>query len=472
MARVPDDERRSIVYLSLKGYSQRYIGALVNRPLKTVNRIIQAYKYEGRIQDAPRASRPKATTDDEDALIVAAAVRNPFLPAPAIREDLDLDVSDTTVRRRLRTAGLHSRVAAQKPLLTAANKDARRQFAELHEAWTSEEWGRVTFSDELTFSMRQDQRWRVWRLPGTRNDPDNVQGVSASGRSSVNVWGAVSRYGLGPLQRIRGHLSSEQYCNILNNVLLPYASSLFPDGDYLFQQDRSPIHTARAVKEFQAEALQRALEESDTAPTNIREWTQSLQRAHGDTTKAIERTAEVPVIDLSPDVRKVILYTNLAETSITVVDVVYVVDTGLHREQRINPSTGVSLLGTFPTSTASVQQRGGRAGRVRPGESHHLFTQDEFLSWDQFKHPEIQTIDLTRVVLDCKLFYNSHGQAHLPGRRFLFEGATAYGFQNESTGRSSMNVFGHNWVGAEKLRHGGSSAPKLLGSLKLGSQEA
>ncbi|KAH7961748.1 hypothetical protein HPB52_011864 [Rhipicephalus sanguineus] len=71
--------------------------------------------------------------------------------SPAIREDLDLDVSDTTVRRHLRTAGLRSRVAAQKPVLTAANKDARRQFAELHEAWTSEEWGRVIFSDESSF---------------------------------------------------------------------------------------------------------------------------------------------------------------------------------------------------------------------------------------------------------------------------------------------------------------------------------
>nr|XP_037285018.1 uncharacterized protein LOC119177940 [Rhipicephalus microplus] len=138
MTRDPDVERRSIVDLSLKGYSQQYIGALINRPLKTVNRIIQAYKYESCIQDAPRAPRPKATTDDEDALIVAAAVRNLFLPAPAILEDLDLDVLDTTVRRRLRTAGLRCRVAAQKPLLTAAHKDARRQFSELHEAWTSE----------------------------------------------------------------------------------------------------------------------------------------------------------------------------------------------------------------------------------------------------------------------------------------------------------------------------------------------
>nr|XP_054924687.1 ATP-dependent RNA helicase DHX30-like [Dermacentor andersoni] len=104
------------------------------------------------------------------------------------------------------------------------------------------------------------------------------------------------------------------------------------------------------------------------------------------------------------DVRKVILATNIAETSITVNDVVYVVDTGLQREQRFNPSTGVSLLGTFATSKASVQQRAGRAGRVRPGESYHLYMKGELQSWEQCKRPEIQTTDLTRVVLDCKLF--------------------------------------------------------------------
>ncbi|XP_037271570.2 ATP-dependent DNA/RNA helicase DHX36 isoform X1 [Rhipicephalus microplus] len=105
-----------------------------------------------------------------------------------------------------------------------------------------------------------------------------------------------------------------------------------------------------------------------------------------------------------PDVRKVILSTNIAETSITVEDVTYVVDTGLHREQRFNPSTGVSLLGTFPTSRASVRQRAGRAGRVRPGESYHLFMRDALCTRDEFQLPEILTIDLTRVVLDAKLY--------------------------------------------------------------------
>ncbi|XP_049517177.1 ATP-dependent RNA helicase DHX30-like [Dermacentor silvarum] len=112
------------------------------------------------------------------------------------------------------------------------------------------------------------------------------------------------------------------------------------------------------------------------------------------------------------DVRKVILSTNLAETSVTVDDVVYVVGTGLHRDQRFNPSTGVSLLGTLPASMASVQQREGRAGRLRSGESCHLITENEFLSWDQFKRPEIQTTDLTTVVLDFKTIVAN--APHLP----------------------------------------------------------
>ncbi|KAH9361486.1 hypothetical protein HPB48_004571 [Haemaphysalis longicornis] len=57
MARVPDAQRREIISLSQKGYTQPYIGSLVNRPLKTANRILQAFKYEGRVRDAPAPHR-------------------------------------------------------------------------------------------------------------------------------------------------------------------------------------------------------------------------------------------------------------------------------------------------------------------------------------------------------------------------------------------------------------------------------
>lgn len=58
MARVPDNERMHIVELHMKQYSQRTIARLTGRPLKTVSRIIHAYKNERRIKDAPRNPRP------------------------------------------------------------------------------------------------------------------------------------------------------------------------------------------------------------------------------------------------------------------------------------------------------------------------------------------------------------------------------------------------------------------------------
>ncbi|KAG0411549.1 hypothetical protein HPB47_011328 [Ixodes persulcatus] len=105
-----------------------------------------------------------------------------------------------------------------------------------------------------------------------------------------------------------------------------------------------------------------------------------------------------------PGVRKVILSTNLAETSLTVEDVVYVVDSGLHRDQRYDPLLGVPLLGTFATSRSSARQRLGRAGRVGPGECYHLFTREELEAREEFPRPEMQTTALTKVVMDCKLF--------------------------------------------------------------------
>lgn len=78
-----------------------------------------------------------------------------------------------------------------------------------------------------------------------------VQRVANSGRTCVNVWGAVSKHGLGPLQRIAGRLTSAtaNYCNIMDAVLLPFVhSGLFPDHNFLFPQDLAPVHTARVAK--------------------------------------------------------------------------------------------------------------------------------------------------------------------------------------------------------------------------------
>lgn len=163
MSRIPEEERMRIVELSLQNYSQRAISAVTNRPLKTVNRIIQAYRKDRRIKDAPRKARPKVTTEDEDMAIVLAANDFPASTAQEIKQIAGVSaVSDKTVKRRLHSAGLKSRIAVQKPIVSAANKDRRLVFAREHEHW-NEEWKNVVFTDESTFSTRWDQRQRVWR---------------------------------------------------------------------------------------------------------------------------------------------------------------------------------------------------------------------------------------------------------------------------------------------------------------------
>ncbi|KAJ9116307.1 hypothetical protein QFC22_004747 [Naganishia vaughanmartiniae] len=101
--------------------------------------------------------------------------------------------------------------------------------------------------------------------------------------------------------------------------------------------------------------------------------------------------------------RKVVLATNIAETSITIDGVVYVIDPGFVKQNNYNPKTGMESLVVEPISRASAQQRSGRAGRVGPGKAFRLYTkwafQNELL---EDTIPEIQRTNLGNVVLMLK----------------------------------------------------------------------
>ncbi|KAH6933857.1 hypothetical protein HPB50_018612 [Hyalomma asiaticum] len=120
-------------------------------------------------------------------------------------------VSNTTVKRRLYAAGLKFRTAVQKPIVSAANRQKRLDFARQHLQWTEEHWAKVVFTDESSFTTRWDQRQRVWRPQNCRHMPEYMQRVAASVRSTVSVWGAVTAEGLGPLVRIEGRCTADAH---------------------------------------------------------------------------------------------------------------------------------------------------------------------------------------------------------------------------------------------------------------------
>ncbi|KAF1975869.1 P-loop containing nucleoside triphosphate hydrolase protein [Bimuria novae-zelandiae CBS 107.79] len=105
----------------------------------------------------------------------------------------------------------------------------------------------------------------------------------------------------------------------------------------------------------------------------------------------------------APGVRKVIVATNIAETSLTVDGIMYVVDSGFSKLKVYNPKMGMDTLQITPISQANAGQRAGRAGRTGPGKCFHLYTERAFR--DEFyiqTIPEIQRTNLANTVLLLK----------------------------------------------------------------------
>ncbi|MEW9698698.1 ATP-dependent helicase HrpB [Paenibacillus sp. SI8] len=101
-----------------------------------------------------------------------------------------------------------------------------------------------------------------------------------------------------------------------------------------------------------------------------------------------------------PGMRKVVLATSIAETSLTVEGVTVVIDSGLMRVPRFSPRTGMSRLTTVPVSAASADQRRGRAGRLGPGVCYRLWTEQEQRQLPASGTPEIREADLASLALE------------------------------------------------------------------------
>jgi pre-mRNA-splicing factor ATP-dependent RNA helicase DHX16 len=103
-----------------------------------------------------------------------------------------------------------------------------------------------------------------------------------------------------------------------------------------------------------------------------------------------------------PGSRKCVIATNIAETSLTIDGIVYVVDSGLVKELTWTPATGSSSLQTVECSRAAAEQRAGRAGRTQPGKALRLYTKQAYFEMDPSAEPEILRTDLAPVVLSLQ----------------------------------------------------------------------
>jgi ATP-dependent RNA helicase DDX35 len=161
-----------------------------------------------------------------------------------------------------------------------------------------------------------------------------------------------------------------------------------PDGDILvFLTGREEIDTAvQAISERAADLHPRA------------QSVLALPLYAGLSTEQ-----QMYVFEAAPEnTRKVIFSTNIAEASVTIDGIVYVIDTGYVKLRAFNPMTGIETLTPTPVSKASATQRAGRAGRTKPGKCYRLYTEARFQSLEEATVPEIQRSNLAPVILQLK----------------------------------------------------------------------
>ena len=190
-------------------------------------------------------------------------------------------------------------------------------------------------------------------------------------------------------------------------ILISEGQSYPVEVGYLSMPDQRPI-TVQA-----AEAVERII--SDDEPGDILVFMPGRGEINGtlDALRGLrtrERVACIPLHgELEPQeqdrafapnaLRKVIVATNVAETSITIDGIRHVVDSGVARVARYDAERGIGTLLLEPISRASADQRKGRAGRTAPGTCHRLWTVFGHKDRDERNTPEIQRSDLAEVVL-------------------------------------------------------------------------
>ncbi|KAF8492710.1 P-loop containing nucleoside triphosphate hydrolase protein [Gautieria morchelliformis] len=113
-------------------------------------------------------------------------------------------------------------------------------------------------------------------------------------------------------------------------------------------------------------------------------------------------SAEQKAVFRSTPRRKIVVSTNVAETSVTIDDIVYVIDTGKVKETSYDPEGGLSRLTEIWVTQAAGRQRRGRAGRTRPGECFKLYTRKQEEDMGEFPIPEILRVPLESLSLAVK----------------------------------------------------------------------
>lgn len=254
---LPEEVARIVAFIEV-GVSQREIARRINVSRATVQNVYRRYRETGLMIRRPGSGRRRKTSARDDRFMVLAALRNRHQTAVNVnnhlREVRNVQISEWTVRRRLRDANLKAYRPATGPKLAPRHKQARLQYSRNHVDWTLGDWSRVLFTDESRICLSSDdRRGRVLRRPGERYAQCTIAQRVSYGGGSVMVWGGICFDARTELVIIDGgSLTAQRYVTeILEEHVMPFAP--FFDNGMILMQDNARPHTARITQNYLAD---------------------------------------------------------------------------------------------------------------------------------------------------------------------------------------------------------------------------
>ena len=327
-------------------------------------------------------------------------------------------------------SGTRGRIACTQPRRVAALSVSRRVAEELNVSWGREVGCKIRFADETTDDTVIKFMTDGMLLAELQGDPDlreyDTIIVDEAHERSLNI-----DFILGHLRRLRARrpdlrivitsatIDTQAFAEAFDGApIVEVSGRVYPvEVIYSPLEEMKGEESEYTYLDGAVEAVGRVLQESTGGdilvflPTerDIREVRDLLEGRkwrdlevvplYGRLTNAEQQRVFAP-----SQRRKVVVATNIAETSLTIPGIRFVIDTGLARVSRYVPQSRTRRLPVEPVAQSSADQRKGRCGRVSDGVCIRLYSEQDYLDRPRFAQPEIQRSNLADVILRMKAF--------------------------------------------------------------------
>lgn len=260
-------KRAQIVAFKNIGMSQRCIAAELGVSKTAVQLALAKFSHTGTYRDSPRSGRPQKTNTREDRILRRFVSVNPKASLSVIKAEIEMygiRLGKSTISRKLIKMNLGAYRSAKKPLLTPKMRSKRLAFARKYANWTADDWGKVMWSDESTFTQFGSFTSFVRRPKGFRF-VQRYTTATIKHPESIMAWGCISTYGRGGLTILKKNerMNSRRYIQLLDGKLQVFMNI---HSCTYFMQDSAPCHVSKESRDWFAGQGVRLMEWPGNSP--------------------------------------------------------------------------------------------------------------------------------------------------------------------------------------------------------------